>query len=120
MIGIDIDKPERFSQDDQFLNRLFYQEEIAHIKKSFCQSLCQQRIASLFSAKEAVMKALGLGKNSGVSFKDIQILHDESGKPYVVLNGKAKEQMEERYKGKHIEISLSHTPETVVAVAVIV
>ena len=41
------------------------------------------------------MKALGLGKNSGVSFKDIQILHDESGKPYVVLHGKAKEQMEE-------------------------
>ena len=120
MIGIDIDKPERFSQDDQFLNRLFYQEEIAHIKKSFCQSLCQQRIATLFSAKEAVMKALGLGKDSGVSFKDIKMLHDESGKPFVVLYGRAKKQMEEKFKDKNIEISLSHTPEIVVAVAVIV
>lgn len=119
MIGIDIDKPERFEGDEQLLNRIAFEEEIQHVNKAKCTSLRSQRIASLFSVKEAVMKALGLGKDSGVSFKDIKMLHDESGKPYVVLYGRAKEQMEEKFKDKNIEISLSHTPEIVVAVAVI-
>lgn len=118
MIGIDIDKPERFD-DDQLLNRIAFEEEIQHVHKARCTSLRSQRIASLFSVKEAVMKALGLGKDSGVSFKDIKMLHDESGKPFVVLYGRAKKQMEEKFKDKNIEISLSHTPEIVVAVAVI-
>lgn len=118
MIGIDIDKPGRF-ENCKILDRIAFDDEIEYIYKSSCDSLRSQRIASLFSAKEAVMKALGLGKNSQVSFKDIKILHNESGKPYVILYGKAKNQMEEQFKNRNLEISISHTPEIVVAVAVI-
>ena len=46
--------------------------------------------------------------------------HDESGKPYVELFGKAKEKYELLYISKKLEISLSHTPKMVVAVAVII
>lgn len=120
MIGIDIDEVERFKEDDVFLNRIAFSQEIEHIKNAKCESLRQQRIASLWSVKEAVMKALGLGKNSGVSFKDIMLCHDESGKPYVELLGKAKSQFNLLYSSKKIEISLSHTPKIVVAVAVII
>ncbi len=120
MIGIDIDEVERFKEDDVFLNRIAFPQEIEHIKNAKCESLRQQRIASLWSVKEAVMKALGLGKNSGVSFKDIMFCHDESGKPYVELFGKAKEKYELLYISKKLEISLSHTPKMVVAVAVII
>ncbi len=120
MIGIDIDEVERFDQGDEFLNRIAFPEEIEHINKAKCQSLRQQRIASLFSVKEAVMKALGLGKSSGVSFKDIMLCHDENGKPYVKLLGIAKSKFEKLYSKKQIEVSLSHTPKTVVAVAVII
>lgn len=120
MIGIDIDEVERFNQGDEFLNKIAFTEEIEHINKAKCQSLRQQRIASLFSVKEAVMKALGLGKSSGVSFKDIMLCHDENGKPYIELFGKAKTQLELLYPNKQIAVSLSHTPKIVVAVAVLV
>ncbi len=120
MIGIDIDEVERFDSSSQFLNRIAFEEEIKHIEKAKCDSLKQQRVASLFSVKEAVMKALGLGKTSGVSFKDIKMLHDESGKPFVELYGIAQIALQEKFAGKSVHISLSHTPTTVVAVAVIV
>lgn len=120
MIGIDIDDVERFDCSEKFLTKIAYEDEIAHIERAKCDSLRKQRVASLFSVKEAVMKALGLGKTSGVSFKDIKMSHDESGKPFVEVFGIAKQALEERYNGKKIEISLSHTPTTVVAVAVII
>ena len=96
MIGIDIAKVDRF--DKPLLNKIALPNEIKYINKTSSQKLIKQKIASLFSAKEAVMKALGLGKESGVSFKDIELLHYESGKPYVNLYGKALEQKEKLYK----------------------
>lgn len=118
MIGIDIAKVDRF--DEPLLNKIALPNEIKYINKTSSQKLVKQKIASLFSIKEAVMKALGLGKESGVSFKDIELLHDESGKPYVNLYGKALEQKEKLYKNKSIEISISHESDVVVAVAIII
>lgn len=51
------------------------------------------RAATHFAAKEAVAKALGCGF-AGVAPREIEILRQPSGMPYVVLHGRAKEKAE--------------------------
>ena len=63
-------------------------------------------LAKRFAAKEAFSKALGTGFNYGLSWVEIEILHNENGKPYICLSGKAAEMAEER-KIKNILVSLS-------------
>ena len=47
-------------------------------------------MAGLYASKEAVLKAIGVGVNNGIGFKDVEVLHDDQGAPFIVLYGKAK------------------------------
>lgn len=51
--------------------------------------------ASRFAAKEACAKALGTGIQGGVNFQDIVIHKDDLGKPWIELQGGAKERLEQ-------------------------
>lgn len=119
MVGIDIIEVERVDTSEAFVKRIAHQKEIDYINKSGCENLRHQRIAALFCVKEAVMKALEMGKNSGVVFKDIELTHNEFGKPEIILHGKAKEKYENVFAGKKIEVSLSHTPTMATAIAIL-
>ncbi len=44
-------------------------------------------LAGRFAAKEAVMKALGTGWTSGVTWQGIEILHGAAGQPVLKLTG---------------------------------
>ncbi len=73
-----------------------------------------QSLAGRFAAKEAVMKALGIG---GMRFREIEIRRAPSGKPEVALAGR----MESRAKRlgiRRIVVSISHSRDNAVAVAV--
>ena len=120
MVGIDIIDIERVDKSEEFLKKIANESEIEYVSKSFCESLRHQRTGALFCVKEAVMKALEMGKNSGVVFKDIELSHEESGKPIVILHGKALERYNERFSDKKIEVSLSHTPAYAIAIAMLV
>ncbi|MFA6941693.1 MAG: holo-ACP synthase, partial [Clostridiaceae bacterium] len=74
-------------------------------------------LAGKFSAKEAVSKALGTGIR-GFSFKDIEILKDNPGKPYVILKNNA-EKLASSFGNYSISISISHSRENAVAVAIL-
>ena len=119
MIGIDLTEVERLDKSQAFIDKIASSEEQAYINKSPCQSLRLQRLAALWSVKEAVMKALGLGKSSGVSFKDITLCHYDSGKPYVKISGVALEKMKTEFKDKDIKVSISHTEHYATAIAII-
>lgn len=119
MIGIDITEVSRIRYSDRFLQKIAYQDEIDYIMKESQPEVQIQKIAALWSVKEAVMKALGLGQDSGVVFKDIKLCHEKSGKPFVELFGVAKEAFA-KYPRKKLEVSLSHTKTCAVAVALIV
>lgn len=119
MVGIDIIELDRVDTSDSFLNNIAHEDEIAYIKKPFCQQVQHERIAALFCVKEAVMKALGLGKKSGVVFKDIKLCHEESGKPFVELFGVAKQAFEKDFKDKIINISISHSKTIATAICII-
>jgi len=111
-IGVDIVRVERFSKytlDSSFCMKIFTQGEREYLIKKPAESL-----AGLFAAKEAVSKAIGTGIR-GFSFTDIEIYHDEYGKPLVRLHGRARELAGESV----IHISISHTAQDAVAFAVI-
>lgn len=119
MIGIDIIEVARVDTSKAFIERIAHESEIEYINKSPCESLRHQRLSALFCVKEAVMKALEMGKNSGVVFKDIELCHNEYGKPYVKLQGKAKEKYQTFFSDKKLEVSLSHTPAYATAIAML-
>ena len=72
-----------------------------------------QSLAARFAGKEAIMKALGI-QSKAIWWKDIEILSDSDGKPFVHLYGKAQAQANslEIY---NLAISLSHSKEYAIA-----
>ena len=119
MVGIDLIEVARIEFSESFMNRIANESEIEYIKKSKCESLQKQRLASLFCVKEAVVKALGTGVSKGVTFKEIILFHDENGKPFVELMGNSQQIFNDRFYGKHIHISISHTENYATAIAMI-
>ena len=91
-IGTDIVNIKRMEKifikkNNNFKNRIFSKREILYCenkKKSYSY------YAKRFAAKEALSKALGTGIRKGINFKDIEILNDKMGKPYINLKGSTK------------------------------
>lgn len=75
-------------------------------------------LAKRFAVKEAVSKSLGTGMSQGVSWKDIQLEHSESGQPIVMLSGRAKEKVKE-LGAETVYVSLSDEAGLVSAFAVL-
>jgi holo-[acyl-carrier protein] synthase len=99
---------ERFG--DRFLERIFSAAEIAE---------CRGRIDSLavhFSAKEAVVKALGTGIGP-VGWLEVETLHKPSGEPYLLLHGRAS-RVAKTLGLTNWSVSLSHSHEYAIAVVV--
>lgn len=84
----------------RFLERIFTKNEIDHINESFSY----ERIAGIFAAKEAAAKCLGTGFGKSLSFKDVEIIYDDKGKPNMYING------------VYYDVSVSHHIEYAVAV----
>lgn len=77
-----------------------------------------QSAAAMFAAKEAFVKACGVGIGRGVELRDIEILHDDFGAPRYALHGGAKEQLESM--GADVALlSLSHEAGVAAAVCVL-
>ena len=115
-IGTDIIEVKRIKnaiKNKEFLNRILNQKEIEYVLK-YKNSV--SHIAGFFCVKEATMKALKDCKK--ISFKDIEVMHNESGSPYVQLYGEAK-RVYETLNAKDIQISISQTSNYATAVCVI-
>lgn len=74
--------------------------------------------AARFAAKEALVKALGVGMRRGIHWKDIEVNRGPLGKPVLQLNGLALETCRrERIDG--IFLSLAHDRDYSTAVVVL-
>ena len=117
--GTDIIEVERIARvmerDLGFRDKIYTEGEIA-----YCESKKNkyQHYAARFSAKEALMKAIGTGWRLGIRFADIEVFHDELGQPHIRLSGKAKE-LAEKEEFSKIHVSLSHVKELATAVVII-
>ncbi|MDX1452104.1 MAG: holo-ACP synthase [Oleiphilaceae bacterium] len=74
-------------------------------------------LAKRFAVKEAVSKALGTGFSHGVTWKDIELDHHDTGQPFAILHGRAQERLQE-LGGEGIYVSLSDEAGLVSAFAV--
>jgi holo-[acyl-carrier protein] synthase len=83
----------------------------------------QQRasyFAKRFAAKEAFVKALGCGFREDVTFLDISVDKENSGKPIVLLSSRVRKKVEETFGTTSIKIDLSLTDEYPMAQAFVV
>ena len=102
-------------RDIGFREKIFTPAEI-----QYCESKKNkhQHYAARFSAKESLLKAIGTGWRYGIRFADIEVYHDELGKPFIRLFGKAEE-LANREKFTEIHLSLSHIKEIASAIVII-
>lgn len=97
-----------------FLGRVFTPAEQAYCLAG--ERHRHRRLAARFAAKEAVLKALGIGLRE-VKWTDAEVLNDTLGKPQVRLYGQLA--VLARQKGvTRVLISLSHSLEYAIAQAV--
>ena len=118
-IGVDIVYIGRISKNiddvnDRFINRVYTKDEINYCKN---KKNLSHHFAGRLAGKEAVSKALKMSWEKGVNWKDIEIINEENGIPWVVLHGEAKKVANER-KIKNIQISISHEKEYAIAFAI--
>lgn len=119
-IGVDMLEIERMERaikrHPRILERLFSAEE-----RTYCMKRPRpaEHFAARFAAREAVLKALGIGFTSGVRLSDVSVSLDAYGRPQAVIAGKVAERARE-LKVQEIALSLSHTRTVAVANAVLI
>lgn len=112
--GIDIVKNERFEKwlkDDKILERFFHPLEVDYVRSRKATGV--QHLAARFASKEAFVKALGTGF-SGINLRDICVLNEPSGKPFLRLEDTAEEMLVQS-GATAVHLSISHEKEYTVA-----
>ena len=117
--GVDIAETSRLEQSlkrhgERFTKRLFTPGEIAYCEKFKNRA---EHYAARFAAKEAAFKALGTGWREGIRWLDIEVVHQPSGKPELVLTGKAEE-VARTLGVTRMSVSISHSDRYVVALVI--
>lgn len=107
-IGTDLARVARFErllgEKEPVINRLFTAAEKDY---ALGKKFPAPHLAARFAAKEAFLKALGLGLRQGISWQDMSVELDDLGKPSLALSGRARKIFEER-KLVSLHLSYSH------------
>ncbi len=116
-VGIDIIDTERIGRalkkwGKPFAKKILGEEEYDMYRQKINKV---QFLSGRFAAKEAVIKTLGAFFDRRISFRDIQVLNDLYGKPYVHL----EDNLRERVIDKEIKVSITHERKMAAAVAII-
>jgi holo-[acyl-carrier protein] synthase len=109
--GVDLAEVERVERvleaahGERFRERVFTEEE-----RRYCESRGRGRAesyAARFAAKEAVMKALGVGWGRHAGWRDIAVVRERGGPPRIELSGPAQETAR-RMGISRLSLALSH------------
>jgi holo-[acyl-carrier protein] synthase len=108
--GIDLTEVPRIQKSiarfgNRFLDRIFTPRE-----KAYClrKRNAAESFAARFAAKEAAAKALGTGISYGVTWLEIEITREPSGRPGLQFHGRAAE-LAARLGVSKAALSLTHT-----------
>ncbi|ASC03241.1 holo-ACP synthase [Fusobacterium polymorphum] len=112
---IEIERIEKAISKEGFKNKIYTQRELKNIEKRGNRT---ETYAGIFSAKEAISKAIGTGVRE-FSLTDLEILNDDLGKPYVVVSEKLDKILKTKKEDYQIEISISHSRKYATAMAII-
>ncbi len=119
-IGIDILEIKRIkkifiNKKNMFAKKILSKNEIIEYKKKNNKIYF---LAKKFTAKEAVVKALGTGISNGIYFKNIEIYHNKKGKPKIKFLKKTKYYLK-KIKFKKIHISITDEKKYVLSTVII-
>jgi holo-[acyl-carrier protein] synthase len=117
-VGVDIVEVERIERaitrwGEAFIRRIYTAREV---ERAAAPIVVGPRMAARFAAKEAVMKALGVGWRD-LSWREIEIANDAQGRPVVRLHGAARRVAEQKGVSE-VLLGISHTHLHAVANAV--
>lgn len=118
-LGIDlceIKRIERAIAGDSFLQRYFTPEEQEYIRSR--GKMGAESAAAMFAAKEAFLKALGVGIGGGVALNCVGVAHAPGGAPEYALVGAALEALRACGAARAF-LSLTHEGGVAAAVCVI-
>jgi holo-[acyl-carrier protein] synthase len=110
-VGIDIIEIERFRNKPlSDANSSFYNSILTEKELSYCMKYSDPypHIAGIFAAKESLIKCL----SQPVRMTEVEISHNQGGRPLVALYSKKKKKLRAR-------ISITHTRSIAVAIAII-
>ena len=115
-IGCDLANINRFEKalakfGGRFVNRAFSEREKAELarRERLSPKAHACAAAKRFAAKEACTKALGTGFRDGIFMRDIEIVHQPSGKPELYLQNGARRRLEEICGGAAFKIHVTMT-----------
>jgi len=94
---------------------IFTAREIAYCKT---KRYPEWHLAARFAAKEALLKALGSGKQPGFAWTDIEVSSNGDGRPTIELFGEIKKAAR-RLRVKRIFLTMSHDNRWAVAIVVL-
>ena len=119
-LGLDIVEIERMKSvferwGNRVINRLFTDREVELWQGIGVGAV--SRLAGRFAAKEAAMKALGVGWGPSATWHDFEIVNDDNGKPILSMTGSAARTAGDLGVRK-THISISHSPKSACAVVV--
>ena len=119
-IGIDLVRVKRIEEalgrwGERFQEKVFTGGEIHYCLQKRNPS---PNFAARFAAKEAFVKALGIGIRRGVHWKDVEVKRGPLGKPVLKLGGRALEICQQE-KIEGVFLSLTHDHEYSSAVVVL-
>jgi len=116
-IGLDVVDIERFrktlERTPTFGRRVFTDAEVAYARRRRDPT---ERFAVRFAAKEAVLKAMGVGLWS-CPLSDIEVARADSGQPSIVLHGEAATIADRKGIGSWL-LTMTHTDLVAEAIAV--
>ena len=120
--GIDIVENYRLKKillkkKSNFKKRIFTINEVAYCEKKTNSINCYSK---RFAAKEAFAKALGIGFRTNINFKDIEVVNNTYGKPYISINKKIANKIKTLFKVKKFNILLSISDEKKYSIASVI
>lgn len=112
-IGIDSVDQDRISKifikyGKRFQDRILGPREKRDFEKKINQIQKIRYLSNNFACKEAFSKVLGLGFSKGVAIKEIEILRNDNGKPYIHLTGNTRK-ISNRLNIQNINVSITDT-----------
>ena len=117
-IGIDMVESDRFLDWSAFKKqRIFTKKELEYADNDNARS--EKHLANFWAAREAALKALGIGFGDDISFSDISVAHNDNGCPELIFAGGAKNALKEK-AGASAHVMLSITDQDDYSAAVVV
>lgn len=117
-IGIDLVECGRFLDWSAFKKqRIFTKKELEYAENDNANS--EKHLANFWAAREAFLKAIGTGFGDDIAFSDVSVIHNDAGRPELLITGGAKAALKE-LAGANPNILLSITDQSDYCAAMVV